>query len=138
MFYDVFCFICFVGSKRYFMIKLYCLMFGLLIEKMIKNSEKNGILLIDNKMVVWCFCMCKNEFIIIVELMKMRRKEFLVEKLKFLVIIRKCMCVIDSRILFMVIGMVSVIIFIVCGLMIIGFDVRFVLYLCYCKCNKLF
>lgn len=89
-------------------------------------------------MEVWCFCMCKNEFIIIVELMKMRRKEFLVEKLKFLVIIRKCMCVIDSRILFMVIGMVSVIIFIVCGLMFIGFDVRFVLYLCYCKCNKLF
>lgn len=86
----------------------------------------------------WCFCMCKNEFIIIVELMKMRRKEFLVEKLKFLVIIRKCMCVIDSRILLMVIGMVSVIIFIVCGLMFIGFDVRFVLYLCYCKCNKLF
>lgn len=86
----------------------------------------------------WCFCMCKNEFIIIVELMKMRRKEFLVEKLKFLVIIRKCMCVIDSRLLFIIIGMVSVIIFIVCGLMFIGFDVRFVLYLCYCKCNKLF
>lgn len=138
MFYDVFCFICFVGSKIYFMISLYCLMFGLLIEKMIKNSEKKGILLIDNKMEVWCFCMCKNEFKIIVVLMEKRRKKFLVDKLKLLVIIRKCMCVIDSRILFMVIGMVSVIIFIVCGLMFIGFDVRFVLYLCYCKCNKLF
>lgn len=138
MFYDVPCSTCSAGSKIYPTTNPYCPTPGSSTEKTTQNSEKNGTRSTDNKMEAWCPCMCKNESITIVELMKMRRKELLVEKSKLSATIRKRTCATDSRTSSTVIGMVSVIILIACGSMIIGSDVRSVLHLCYRKCNKLF
>lgn len=138
MSHDVSCSTCYAASKRYPVTDPYCPTPGSSTEKTTQNSEDKSTLPTDNKMEGWCPCMCKNESITIVELMKMRRKELLVEKSKLSATIRKRTCATDSRTSSTVIGMVSVIILIACGSMLIGSDVRSVLHLCYRKCNKLF
>lgn len=138
MFNDVPCSTCSAGSKRYPTTNPYCPTPGSSTEKTTQNSEKNSTLSTDNKMEAWCPCLCKNEFKTVVVLMEKRRNELLVDKSKLSATIRKRTCATDSRTSSTVIGMVSVIILIACGSMLIGSDVRSVLYLCFRKCNKLF
>lgn len=138
MFYDVSCSTCYAASKRYPMTHPYCPTPGLLTVETTQNSTDKSTLPTDNKMEASCFCLCKTEFINIVELIEQRRKELLVDKSKLSANVRKHTCATDSRTSSTAIGLVSVIILIACGSMLIGSDVSFVLQLCYHKCNKLF
>lgn len=138
MFYYVSCSTCFAASKRYPMTDPYCPTPGSSTVETTQNNADKSTLPIDNKMETSCPCMCKNEFINIVELIEKKKKELLVDKSKLSANVRKRTCATDSRTSSTAIGLVSVIILIACGSMLIGSDVSFMLQLCYRKCDKLF